>query len=131
MGIDVLFDIHTHVVKKFILHTNFPSHPEFNQYVKCNFKIKTSNQGPRIDSEEFNKDHSDSFITSDSKVNITLTFIYSLLIKYLLLLSSFNSGKIYKMDLDLVVNLLYIIKVLIRTHLVPLYFMDIKESSLR
>jgi len=39
LGIDILFDVHTHIVKKIILHTNFPSHYEFNQYAKCNFII--------------------------------------------------------------------------------------------
>jgi len=40
VGIDFLIDAHTHKVKKFILHTNFPTHYEFNQYVKCNFRIQ-------------------------------------------------------------------------------------------
>ena len=39
LGIDILFDSQSHLVKKFILHTNYPSHYEFNQYAKCNFKI--------------------------------------------------------------------------------------------
>jgi len=39
LGVDILFDIRTHVVKKFILHTNFTTHYEFNQYMKCNFRI--------------------------------------------------------------------------------------------
>eukprot|EP01111_Echinosteliopsis_oligospora_P010833 TRINITY_DN3434_c0_g1_i1.p1 TRINITY_DN3434_c0_g1~~TRINITY_DN3434_c0_g1_i1.p1 ORF type:complete len:320 (+),score=60.69 TRINITY_DN3434_c0_g1_i1:94-1053(+) len=40
LGIDILFDAQHHVVKKFVLHTNFPTHYEFNQYCKCNFKIE-------------------------------------------------------------------------------------------
>ncbi|PRP82003.1 hypothetical protein PROFUN_10497 [Planoprotostelium fungivorum] len=42
MGFDILFDIRTHRVKKFILHTNFPSHVQFNQYpfFMCNFQLK-------------------------------------------------------------------------------------------
>jgi len=32
LGIDILFDGVTNVVKKFILHTNFPSHYDFNRY---------------------------------------------------------------------------------------------------
>lgn len=30
LGLDILFDMRTHVVKKFILHTNFPCHNDFN-----------------------------------------------------------------------------------------------------
>jgi len=51
-GIDVLFDIRTHKAKKFILHTNFPSHHEFNRYVKCNFRIKVSENSEPLDEEE-------------------------------------------------------------------------------
>lgn len=29
----------THRIKKFVLHTNFPGHPDFNTYMKCNFVI--------------------------------------------------------------------------------------------
>jgi hypothetical protein len=39
LGLDFLFDAHTHTVKKIVLHTNFPTHFEFNQYSKCNFRI--------------------------------------------------------------------------------------------
>jgi len=39
LGMDILFDMRTHVVKKFIFHTNFPCHNDFNVYNKCNFKL--------------------------------------------------------------------------------------------
>jgi phagosome assembly factor 1 len=39
LGIDLLFDKNTHTIKKFVLHTNFPSHCDFNRYRKCNFVI--------------------------------------------------------------------------------------------
>lgn len=71
LGIDILFDIQTHIVKKFILHTNFPSHYQFNQYisvttylttlryVKCNFRIPIpvplqplQNQAPNLKPQE-------------------------------------------------------------------------------
>jgi hypothetical protein len=39
LGLDVLFDGEEHTVKKFILHTNFPTHPHFNRYVRCNYRI--------------------------------------------------------------------------------------------
>jgi len=29
----------THKIKKFVLHTNFPGHADFNSYIKCNFVI--------------------------------------------------------------------------------------------
>ncbi|XP_014663843.1 PREDICTED: UPF0183 protein C16orf70 homolog isoform X2 [Priapulus caudatus] len=39
LGIDVLFDAKTHTVKKFVLHSNFPGHYNFNQYMRCDFRI--------------------------------------------------------------------------------------------
>ncbi|XP_036810359.1 UPF0183 protein C16orf70 homolog isoform X3 [Oncorhynchus mykiss] len=36
---DLLFDSSTHLVKKFVLHTNFPGHYNFNIYHRCDFKI--------------------------------------------------------------------------------------------
>ncbi|XP_078160931.1 PHAF1 protein At3g51130 [Carex rostrata] len=38
-GIDILFDGQTHKIKKFVLHTNFPGHSDFNSYMKCNYVI--------------------------------------------------------------------------------------------
>lgn len=39
LGVDILFDSTTHLVKKFVLHTNFPGHYNFNIYHRCDFKI--------------------------------------------------------------------------------------------
>lgn len=39
-GIDILFDGKHHRAKKFVLHTNFPGHPEFNVYHKCQFHLE-------------------------------------------------------------------------------------------
>ncbi|XP_072135497.1 phagosome assembly factor 1 isoform X1 [Mobula birostris] len=39
LGVDVLFDATTHQVKKFVLHTNYPGHYNFNIYHRCDFKI--------------------------------------------------------------------------------------------
>lgn len=39
LGIDILFDGCQHTVKKFVLHTNHPSHYNFNIYFRCEFKI--------------------------------------------------------------------------------------------
>ncbi|EYU24078.1 hypothetical protein ABFS83_12G002500 [Erythranthe nasuta] len=44
-GLDILFDWQTHKVKKFVLHTNYPGHPDFNSYMKCNFVIYSSDFG--------------------------------------------------------------------------------------
>ncbi|KAI3502852.1 hypothetical protein L1887_31208 [Cichorium endivia] len=38
-GFDILFDGQTHKIKKFVLHTNYPGHADFNSYIKCNFVI--------------------------------------------------------------------------------------------
>jgi hypothetical protein len=38
-GLDNLFDGQTHKIKKFVLHTNYPGHADFNSYIKCNFSI--------------------------------------------------------------------------------------------
>uniref|UniRef100_A0A8C2YYA3 Phagosome assembly factor 1 n=1 Tax=Cyclopterus lumpus TaxID=8103 RepID=A0A8C2YYA3_CYCLU len=39
LGVDILFDSATHLVKKFVLHTNYPGHYNFNIYHRCDFKI--------------------------------------------------------------------------------------------
>ncbi|XP_070196327.1 phagosome assembly factor 1-like [Littorina saxatilis] len=39
LGVDVLFDANTHLVKKFVLHTNYPGHYNFNIYCRCEFKL--------------------------------------------------------------------------------------------
>ena len=36
IGLDILFNGYTHKIEKFIFHTNFPSHYEFNWYVPYN-----------------------------------------------------------------------------------------------
>lgn len=42
LGLDVLFDARTQKTKKFILHTNFPGHYNFNMYHRCEFKMELS-----------------------------------------------------------------------------------------
>ncbi|EIE18598.1 UPF0183-domain-containing protein [Coccomyxa subellipsoidea C-169] len=39
-GLDILFSGKTHTVRKFVLHTNVPGHPDFNVYAKCNFTLQ-------------------------------------------------------------------------------------------
>lgn len=38
----MFLDVQTHKIKKFVLHTNFPGHADFNSYIKCNFVIYSS-----------------------------------------------------------------------------------------
>ena len=38
LGLDILFDA-SHRVKKFVLHTNFPGHYDFNIYHRCEFSL--------------------------------------------------------------------------------------------
>uniref|UniRef100_A0A183TLV8 UPF0183 protein C16orf70 n=1 Tax=Schistocephalus solidus TaxID=70667 RepID=A0A183TLV8_SCHSO len=39
LGLDVLFDSHTHTVISFVLHTNLPGEYTFNTYYRCMFEI--------------------------------------------------------------------------------------------
>lgn len=39
LGIDILIDGKTHLVRKVIAHTNFPGHVGFSQYNKCDFRV--------------------------------------------------------------------------------------------
>ncbi|XP_063629478.1 PHAF1 protein CG7083 [Cydia splendana] len=39
LGLDILFDASTHQVKKFVLHTNYPGHYNFNMYHRCEFEL--------------------------------------------------------------------------------------------
>ncbi|RXM33553.1 UPF0183 protein C16orf70 [Acipenser ruthenus] len=50
LGVDILFDATTHLVKKFVLHTNFPGHYNFNIYHRCDFKIPLTNKKGGADS---------------------------------------------------------------------------------
>ncbi|XP_055910384.1 PHAF1 protein CG7083 [Eupeodes corollae] len=40
LGIDILFDARTQTCKKFILHTNYPGHFNFNMYHRCEFQFQ-------------------------------------------------------------------------------------------
>lgn len=42
LGIDVLFDAVSQRAKKFILHTNYPGHYNFNMYHRCEFHLQLS-----------------------------------------------------------------------------------------
>ncbi|KAI3855365.1 hypothetical protein MKX03_025323 [Papaver bracteatum] len=57
-GVDILFDGQTHKIKKFVLHTNYPGHADFNSYMKCNFVIYDSDVGgPFQDSNTISTKH--------------------------------------------------------------------------
>ncbi|KAK9890962.1 hypothetical protein WA026_013300 [Henosepilachna vigintioctopunctata] len=43
LGMDVLFDARTHLVKKLVLHTNYPGHYNFNMYMRCEFSLRLNN----------------------------------------------------------------------------------------
>ncbi|KAK9745971.1 Phagosome assembly factor 1 [Popillia japonica] len=40
LGIDILFDARNHIVKKIVLHTNYPGHYNFNMYQRCEFHLQ-------------------------------------------------------------------------------------------
>lgn len=44
LGLDVLFDARTHAVKKFVLHTNYPGHYNFNMYHRCEFSLNLQSE---------------------------------------------------------------------------------------
>ncbi len=50
-GLDILFDGRTHKVRKFVLRTNVPGHPDFNVYAKCNFVLvlPSASSGPLLE----------------------------------------------------------------------------------
>ncbi|GFY87977.1 hypothetical protein Acr_05g0016160 [Actinidia rufa] len=50
-GLDILFDGKAHKIKKFVLHTNYPGHADFNSYIKSNFVIYSSDFGGSFDHE--------------------------------------------------------------------------------
>lgn len=43
LGLDILFNAETNRATKFILHSNFPCHYNFNSYFMCNFEIQLTN----------------------------------------------------------------------------------------
>ncbi|KAI6651559.1 hypothetical protein LOD99_5167 [Oopsacas minuta] len=45
LGVDILCDAKTSRVKKFILHTNFPGHYNFDIYARCPFSIRMTRGG--------------------------------------------------------------------------------------
>jgi hypothetical protein len=44
LGVDILFDSQTHRACKFVLHTNFPGHYDFNVFYRCKLRIPLSAQ---------------------------------------------------------------------------------------
>ncbi|XP_017880700.1 UPF0183 protein CG7083 isoform X2 [Ceratina calcarata] len=50
LGLDVLFDAKTQCVKKFVLHTNYPGHYNFNMYHRCEFFLTLPPENNSTDS---------------------------------------------------------------------------------
>nr|CAG4651856.1 EOG090X06XP [Triops cancriformis] len=42
LGFDLLFDGSSHLLKKIVLHTNYPGHYNFNMYHRCEFQLQLS-----------------------------------------------------------------------------------------
>lgn len=42
-----MFDARTHCVKKFVLHTNYPGHYNFNMYHRCEFSLMLQSEKVR------------------------------------------------------------------------------------
>jgi len=47
MGLDILIDAKSNNVKKFVMHTNFPGHYNFNMYHRCEFSLEVCSQEGR------------------------------------------------------------------------------------
>lgn len=43
LGVAILFNSESHRIAKFVLHSNFPCHYEFNSYFMCNFELHLTN----------------------------------------------------------------------------------------
>jgi len=70
LGLDILFDA-SHRVKKFVLHTNFPGHYDFNIYHRCEFSLpissacSVSKKGPKEGTKEMTKNFANLGITEN------------------------------------------------------------------
>ncbi|XP_046378318.1 phagosome assembly factor 1-like isoform X2 [Haliotis rufescens] len=67
MGVDLLFDANSYLVKKFILHTNFPGHYNFNMYCRCEFKLPVMVTREKL--QHSLMDDSDFIVTAYSRWN--------------------------------------------------------------
>jgi len=72
---DILFNAKTQCVKKFVLHTNYPGHYNFNMYHRCEFSLTLP---PENNSTESGKliDVSPSPVTVGSLVIIRIDIYY-------------------------------------------------------
>ncbi|XP_067652292.1 phagosome assembly factor 1-like isoform X2 [Haliotis asinina] len=69
MGVDLLFDANSYLVKKFILHTNFPGHYNFNMYCRCEFKLPVMVSREKQQQQHSLMDDSDFIVTAYSRWN--------------------------------------------------------------
>lgn len=65
LGTDILFDARTHTVKKFVLHTNYPGHYNFNMYHRCEFQLSV--QPDKCESNSLVESRGATTITAYSK----------------------------------------------------------------
>jgi hypothetical protein len=49
LGLDLLVDGNTSRIRKIVVHTNVPGHPEFGHYNKCNFELVFRGSGNKSD----------------------------------------------------------------------------------
>eukprot|EP01095_Lingulamoeba_sp_RSL-Kostka_P007582 TRINITY_DN2429_c2_g1_i1.p1 TRINITY_DN2429_c2_g1~~TRINITY_DN2429_c2_g1_i1.p1 ORF type:complete len:434 (+),score=103.84 TRINITY_DN2429_c2_g1_i1:26-1327(+) len=68
-GFDILFDGLTKTVKKFIFHTNFVHHYEFNRYTKSRFQIKAPKNYLQSHSIIFNNNNNNNNNNDDDNNN--------------------------------------------------------------
>lgn len=73
IGLDILFDASAHCIKKFVVHTNFPTHPNFNLYQKCVFTIIPPAAPKEKEADDFDDNFDDiQVITPEMKVRTQL-----------------------------------------------------------
>lgn len=53
LGFDVLFDAKRNAVKKFVLHTNYPGHYNFNMYHRCQFELPLYQENSSSGTQQF------------------------------------------------------------------------------
>ncbi|CAH0551204.1 unnamed protein product [Brassicogethes aeneus] len=69
LGLDVLFDARSHLAKKFVLHTNYPGHYNFNMYMRCEFEVPLSDmEGATITAYTHWEDICKKLVPSDRPV---------------------------------------------------------------
>ncbi|CAG0896462.1 unnamed protein product [Cyprideis torosa] len=71
LGIDLLFDAVTNRAKKFVLHTNFPGHYDFNVYNRCDFHLHLIPTGTEFSRDRGSGGRGTSVSRSPSLLEVT------------------------------------------------------------